>query len=90
MSVSIPYMFCKLWKKNSHERSPRKNRWEESTIFCVTYVGFSHLASFIGGSEVWDKILLINDGTDLPVEEGRVIKIEADNPHYVQFLLLLG
>lgn len=48
------------------------------------------LASFIGGSEVWDKSLLINDGTDLPVEEGRVIKIEADNPHYVQFLLLLG
>lgn len=50
----------------------------------------SCLASFTGCSEAWEESLLINDGTDLPVEEGRVIKIEADNPHYVQFLLLLG
>lgn len=50
----------------------------------------SHLASFIGGSEAWDESLFTNDGTYLPVEEGRSIKIEAYNPHYVQFLLLLG
>ena len=49
----------------------------------------SHLASPTGGSEAWDVNTCIKDSMDMPVEEDRVIKIEFDTFHHVQFLLLL-
>lgn len=50
----------------------------------------SHLASNNRSFRAWGVSKLMNDDTDMPEEGDRVIKIEIDNFHYIQFHLLLG